>query len=159
ANLAPQSPQITLIVSDTNAGDEASVASGPTLDRADNSISANDVVAHYDQLNALPASVLAAINSSEQSQPVSVNARRAHQVLLDNRTALRAAASVANELGFQATIAGDIVEQGVDEGSELLLSRLKALREQAEKSRPVCLISGGEFRCPVTGTGRGGRNA
>jgi glycerate-2-kinase len=33
------------------------------------------------------------------------------------------------------------------------------LRERTPASKPVCLISGGEFACPVRGSGIGGRNA
>jgi len=98
----------TLIVSDTNPGDEANVASGPTL-------------------------------SPDINSP--------YQVLLDNTTALEAAQQKATALGFSSTIAHHICEQPIDQGCDLLL------REQAE-----CVISGGEFSCPVRGDGMGGRN-
>ncbi len=99
---------VTLIVSDTNPGDEATVASGPTL-------------------------------SSTVNSP--------YQVLLDNSTALEAARQKALALGFTPVIAHHIREQPIDEGCELLL------RESAD-----CVISGGEFSCPVRGNGVGGRN-
>ena len=104
---------VTLIVSDTNPGDEASVASGPTL-------SADLIEAPY-------------------------------YVLLDNSTALEAAHRKAMELGFKSTIAHDICEQPIQEGCDLLLDRLS--NENVD-----CVISGGEFSCPVRGDGRGGRN-
>jgi glycerate-2-kinase len=99
---------VTLIVSDTNAGDEANVASGPTLSPG--------------------------INSP-------------YKVLLDNATAMEAARQKASELGFASTIAHHICEQPIEEGCDLLL------REDAD-----CVISGGEFSCPVRGDGTGGRN-
>lgn len=41
-----------------------------------------------------------------------------------------------------------------------MLSRLFALRDSAQAAGEiVCLISGGEFACPVRGEGIGGRNA
>jgi len=98
----------TLIVSDTNPGDEANVASGPTLS--------------------------ATIHSP-------------YKVLLDNSTALEAAHQKALELGFASAIAHDIREQPIEEGCDMLL------REEAD-----CVISGGEFSCPVKGDGVGGRN-
>lgn len=104
ARRAPNARQVTLIVSDTNPGDEANVASGPTLPP--------------------------------------------YHVLLDNSTALEAARKKALELGLNPVIAHDICEQPIEEGCKLLLSRLTT----------DCLISGGEFSCPVTGDGRGGRN-
>ena len=56
-------------------------------------------------------------------------------------------------------MAYDINEQPIDEGSALLVSRVKALWEQTRgEQKRVCLISGGEFSCPVPGNGVGGRN-
>ena len=108
AEYASNARIVTLIISDTNPGDEANVASGPTL---------------------------------------SPNINSPYQVLLDNSTALEAAHQKALELGFSSTIADDIREQPIEEGCALLL------RENAE-----CVISGGEFSCPVKGNGVGGRN-
>ena len=108
AEYASNARIVTLIISDTNPGDEANVASGPTL---------------------------------------SPNVNSPYQVLLDNSTALEAAHQKALELGFSSTIAHDICEQPIEEGCDLLL------RENAE-----CVISGGEFSCPVRGDGVGGRN-
>ena len=107
AEYASNARIVTLIVSDTNPGDEANVASGPTLSPS--------------------------INSP-------------YKVLLDNSTALEAAQQKASELGFASTIAHHICEQSIEEGCDLLL------RESAE-----CVISGGEFSCPVRGDGIGGR--
>lgn len=110
ARRAPDARLVALIVSDTNPGDEASVASGPTF------------------------------SVDKPGVPYSV--------LLDNSTALEAAHQKAIELGFTSTIAYDIGEQPIQEGVELLLANQTA----------ECVISGGEFSCPVRGDGRGGRN-
>jgi glycerate 2-kinase len=74
-----------------------------------------------------------------------------YRVLLGNWTALEAAHQKALELGFKSSIAHDICEQPIQEGCELLLSRLS-------QENTDCLISGGEFSCPVRGDGIGGRN-
>ncbi len=108
AEYASNARSFTLIVSDTNKGDEASVASGPTLSPTVNS---------------------------------------PYEILLDNSTALEAARQKASELGFAPTIADHICEQPIEEGCDLLL------RENAD-----CVISGGEFSCPIRGDGVGGRN-
>ena len=104
AQRATHARTATLIVSDTNAGDEANVASGPTL-------------------------------------PTSP-----YRVLLGNWTAVEAAHRKALELGFKSSIAHEICEQPIQEGCDLLLASTD------------CVISGGEFSCPVRGSGRGGRN-
>jgi len=74
-----------------------------------------------------------------------------YRVLLGNWTALEAAHQKATELGFKASIAHDICEQPIQEGCDLLLA-------EASKENTDCLISGGEFSCPVEGDGIGGRN-
>jgi glycerate 2-kinase len=105
---APDARFVSLIVSDTNRGDEANVASGPTL---------------------------------PSNSP--------YQVLLGNWTALEAAHKKAVELGFTPSIAHEICEQPIQDGCDLLLAAMK---------NTDCLISGGEFSCPVRGRGLGGRN-
>jgi glycerate-2-kinase len=72
-------------------------------------------------------------------------------VLLDNNTAITAARDKATALGFSCTMLNDVREQPIAEGCELLLSSLMS-------SPTECIISGGEFSCPVRGDGRGGRN-
>lgn len=74
-----------------------------------------------------------------------------YRVLLGNWTALEAAHQKALEHGFRSSIAPDICEQPIQEGCELLLARLS-------QENTDCLISGGEFSCPVRGDGIGGRN-
>lgn len=155
---APQTNQVTLIVSDTNPGDEVSVASGPTLEPSRNAPIAAEVVERYGLSMTLPESVLFAINNQEYLQPAETGRLRRHYVLLDNQTALRAAARKAEQLGFAVEIATDINEQEIEVGCDLMLSRVLALLKEAGKDKEVCFISGGEFSCPVRGDGVGGRN-
>ena len=152
----PQTDQVTLIVSDTNPGDVANVASGPTI-AADEAVDAAEVTKRYGLENTLPKSVLNAIANSTIKAPNATSRLRQHYVLLDNATALQAAAEKAKELGFAVEIVGDINEQQIDEGCDLLLSRAQALWNQSD-GKSVCLLSGGEFSCPVRGDGVGGRN-
>lgn len=157
--LAQNTDQTTLIISDTNRGDEASVASGPTVPPPANSPQSMDVVERYSHRLSLPSSVLTAIQETERNEGPSDIADNKHYVLLDNQSAIEAAAAEARQLGFAVEVAYDINEQPIDEGSALLVSRVRALWEQAgREQKRVCLISGGEFSCPVGGTGVGGRN-
>ena len=78
---------------------------------------------------------------------------------MNNQSAIEAAAAKARQLGFVVEVAHDLNDQPIEEGSALLVSRVRALWEQAgREQKPVCLISGGEFSCPVKGAGVGGRN-
>jgi glycerate 2-kinase len=151
ARRAPRAQMFTLIVSDTNPGDEASVASGPTLDPPPHSPNATEVVEHYKLSDVLPQSIVNAVNRSQKSTG-KING--AHLVLLDNQTAVDAAANKAREFAQTTKVLGDVNEQPIQQGCDLLVSSLLAHRS----AETFCAISGGEFSCPVRGDGRGGRN-
>ena len=144
ARRAPHTRMFTLIVSDTNPGDEASVASGPTLNPPADAPNAVEVVERYHLDKVLPESIIKAVHRTQPS-PANIGS---HLVLLDNQSAIDAAANKARELGYTSTILDHIREQPIEEGCELLLKSI----------RDGCTISGGEFSCPVRGDGRGGRN-
>jgi glycerate 2-kinase len=158
---APQADQITLIVSDTNPGDEASVASGPTLDQPCDLPDPIDVLARCKLTPRLPKSIRQLVGEFRKtSRSLASEGLRKHYVLLDNQSALDAAAAAARGLGFYAQIANDIVEQQIEEGCQMLLSRLEEVRRRVPGNhKTICLISGGEFACSVRGDGTGGRNA
>jgi glycerate-2-kinase len=121
-----------------------------------------EVLANYPTLADLPDSIVKAITSAAALSRASPSTKqsRNHVVLLDNRCALEAADREARRLGFISEVASDLVELNIEEGCRLLLSRLSELRARnAGSNQPVCLISGGEFLCPVRGNGVGGRNA
>lgn len=149
ARRAPNARLLTLIVSDTNRMDEANVASGPTLNEPAGAPTAIDVVHHYHLQTALPESIMKAVRRAQRSSRINGS----HQVLLDNRTAMDAAVQKARELGFECTRLDHVCEQPIEEGCQLLIA---SAAEQPQQ--PFCAISGGEFSCPVTGDGRGGRN-
>jgi glycerate 2-kinase len=159
---APRAEQVTLIVSDTGAGEEGAVASGPTLQLPPDGPDAAETVARYHLSTRLPASILRAIDQPPAAgAEMPRHAMRRHYVLLDNGNAIDAAVEAARLRGFNVEVARDVVEQPVKEGSAELLSRLLDLRRRAggDVRRVACLISGGEFACPVKGDGIGGRNA
>jgi hydroxypyruvate reductase len=157
---AGRAAQISLIISDTKQDEPHNVASGPTFPFAHESHQPSEIVKRYGLAARLPGSILRAVNQPHRphAETDRVAALRRHHVLLDNERALARAAEVAAALGFTVEIARDVSEQAVAEGAALLVSRLFDLRRR-EGGRPVCLISGGEFSCPVRGAGVGGRNA
>jgi glycerate 2-kinase len=168
---ARRAAQITLIISDVNDGEAQTVASGPTfpVDEEMNRREALSVVRRYDLAARLPDSVLRAVERTRATKDESKaggngtdageNALRRHFVLLDNARAVERAADIARGMGFAVEVANDLVEQNVEEGARLLVSRLMELRGRVSGGRGVCLVSGGEFACPVRGAGVGGRNA
>lgn len=163
AERAPDCDQITLIVSDVPSGAERNVASGPTLAPPDNAPNALEVIAQHDLRARLPESILRAIDEDPGTLQSKSTSLRRHFVLLNNQSALEAAAKAARRRGFTTEIAEDLSDQPIEDGCRQLLSRLKALYDRAKTESPgetngICLISGGEFACPVKGDGLGGRN-
>jgi hydroxypyruvate reductase len=160
---APCAAQITLIISDTAADEPHNVASGPTFTSMPESLDAVSIVNRYALASRLPASILRLIRETcgaPHSSAPDAGLRRSH-VLLDNDSALAAAVAHARALNFTVEIASDVCEQPIEAGVNLLVSRLIELRRRAKLNndgRSVCLISGGEFSCPVRGEGIGGRN-
>jgi hydroxypyruvate reductase len=152
ARRAQNARTFTLMVSDTNSGDEASVASGPTVDPPPDSPKAIEVVEHYRLENLLPQSIMKAVREHKLA-PDPINS--SHLVILDNQTAVKAAYLKALELITIVSMATDIREQSIQEGCDLLLARLMA---RPKNDATLAVISGGEFSCPVRGNGRGGRN-
>ncbi|HKQ99391.1 MAG TPA: DUF4147 domain-containing protein [Pyrinomonadaceae bacterium] len=158
---AQRCEQVSLIVSDTGAGREGDVASGPTFAPPADAPDAAAVVARYKLEAALPESILRAIGQPAAGTKLAAQLISSpYYVLLDNESALKSAARAARERGFVVEFARDIVEQPIAEGCSILLSRLLDLWDSVGgEDRGVCLISGGEFACPVRGSGTGGRNA
>lgn len=156
---APNCDQITLIVSDVPDGEERNVASGPTLAPPPDAPKALDVVAKYGLNDQLPTSIIRAIKAAPEPPEAIRSHNRQHITLLNNQTALEAAAEAARSRGFIVETATDISDQLIEEGCEQLLERLKVLRAKYRDTPDrVCLMSGGEFACPVRGVGSGGRN-
>ncbi|MGB8510919.1 MAG: DUF4147 domain-containing protein [Pyrinomonadaceae bacterium] len=158
----PRAAQISLIVSDTERGREFDVASGPTFETDADPATALDVLAKYDLARALPATILRALDEARARQSVAATqgALRGHHVLLDNERAVECAAAEARARGYEVECARDIVSQHVAGGASGMISRLVNLyRRKGTRESGVCVVSGGEFSCPVRGLGVGGRNA
>jgi glycerate 2-kinase len=157
---APLADQISLIVSDTAVGEDWNVASGPTLTPPSGAPDARSVVESYELASQLPESIRRAIErGTAKKADQSPAGIRHHYVLLDNTRVIAEAAAAARAREFTVEIARDITEQHVTEGCDRLLMRLRELRRRAGRERIICVISGGEFKCPVVGAGVGGRNA
>ncbi len=168
AALAPHADFLTLVVSDVNADAEYDVAAGPTLNPPAHAPDAGLVLLRYNLQQVLPVSVVRALERNDASDnanglagssPVTVaGGRRRHLVLLDNRQALGLLAHAARRRGWLVETADDICEQPVADGAARLLERLWELCRCLLPGQVACLLSGGEFACPVRGTGQGGRN-
>jgi hydroxypyruvate reductase len=79
--------------------------------------------------------------------------------LLDNQNAVAAAVAGAEACGFVVEVANNISQQPVEAGCRELARQMKKLLESVGENKFACLVSGGEFSCPVRGNGTGGRNS
>jgi hydroxypyruvate reductase len=161
--IVPNAAKLTLIVSDTNDCDEESVASGPSLKPARNPVNGlevNSILDRYSLREKLPAPVLDALEQErEQFRPAAPGSELAY-LLLDNEAVTSAAAESARRRGFVVRKVPNLVEGPIEDGCRQLASQLFELRRSIGNSgQTVCLISGGEFSCPVRGDGKGGRNS
>ena len=161
---APNCDQITLIVSDVPSGQERNVASGPTLAPSRDSPDPREVLTRYHLDSELPGQILRAIEANSPAPFASddvAGLKGQHFVLLNNDEALAIAAKAARQRGFVTEISRDINDQRIEEGCAEILKRLEAFHK-GEVHNPsqnsICLVSGGEFACPVNGNGIGGRN-
>jgi hydroxypyruvate reductase len=150
---------IALYISDVNAGDLRSIASNPVLPEALGREAALKVVSKYKLSGKLPASVIEVLEGEEDPG----NSRDAESSLLgtellcDNSVAVEAAARIASEFGFWPAICEDLSEGDYKNIANSMIERFFDLRRRFS-DRKVCLISGGEASCVVTGRGVGGRN-
>ena len=150
--------QVTLIVSDVPLGEDSIVASGPSSPAPSTARYTAIILERYKLRHSLPPRIVKAIDSaSAPSKPK--EAPHWSFVLLTNHDAIAAALDAATSLGFASEIAYQIPDLSIEEGVAALNDQLAAMRVRHRGSdKPLCLISGGEFSCPVRGDGLGGRN-
>jgi hydroxypyruvate reductase len=148
--------RVTLLISDTNRGDEKNIASGPTIHVVvDNDV--EKIIERYDLLSRLPSSVARALASDPPAGAGGTDFLHApYYVLLSNDDAIEAAERAAQRKGFVVEKDFDFVETEIEEGCAGLVEKL--LRLKQHHGKPVCIVSGGEFVCRVRGDGIGGRN-
>jgi hydroxypyruvate reductase len=161
AAVASPARQVTLYISDVNPGDFSSLASNPTGPDETTLRDFYDVIERYDLLPRLPERIARLIREhrvSETPKPGDpLFSRSSYHLLMDNQTALQAAADVAAALGCRVHTDFEPYEGYYRDVADHLLAQLVSLRD-AHARETVCLIAGGEVSCPVRGSGIGGRN-
>jgi glycerate 2-kinase len=150
---------IALYVSDVNPGDLLSIASNPVMPEARSGEAALRIVTKYELESRLPASVMRQLLEAKDlaNSPTAESQILQTVLLCDNNFAVETAARIAAESGFRPTICDDLREGDYKAIANAMIERLLDLR-QRPGDLGVCLISGGEASCVVTGRGVGGRN-
>ena len=155
-----EAKSVSLIISDTNDGEEYNVASGPTIENNSDFSHAEilEIIGRYNLREKLPPTVLETVQSPKSEVRSPKLEIQNWRVILSNETAVEAAAQSLRNRGFEVEIVKDLIETPIEKGCAELVKRLCDLRERISAEKKVALVSGGEFVCPVRGNGSGGRN-
>jgi glycerate 2-kinase len=145
------------------------IASGPTAPDNTTYADALGVIEKYRIVEKMPSAVLHLLKSGAQGlipetpkpgDPIFDMVR--NRIVGNNKMAINAAREKAEQLGFEVMVINEGVRGEAREVGRELARRAIEIRDascrDAEKGRPVCMISGGETTVTVRGRGRGGRN-
>ncbi len=161
AATAPEAFRLTLAISDVPRGQEAALASGPTLPDPSTLQELRAIVLRHRLMERFPPTIRARIEAGLPETPKPGDAALHHSsfvLLMDARDLLHAAHRVAGALGF-CSICDDSTDNWMLERAADRLLALLAEHKAACSQRPVALLANGEILSPVRGSGRGGRNS
>ena len=166
ARLAAPARLVTLILSDVVGDRLDAIASGPTVPDPTTYRDCLDILARYDLLDRVPASIHAHLQQGltgrvaetpKSGDPVFELGQTV--VVASNRLALHAARETAEARGYRTLLLSSTVE-----GEARHIARMHAAiaQEICQSGQPVappaCVISGGETTVTVRGGGTGGRS-
>lgn len=149
---------ISLILSDVIGNPLEAIASGPTAPDPTSKEDARAVIAKYGLEHQITFSVQHALdNIPETLKPNNATFNRVQNLIVgDNKLASLAALKQAQAEGFHAEI---LTNELQGEAREVGTRLARQLRDEISKrSRPFCLIAGGETTVTLSGNGKGGRN-
>jgi glycerate 2-kinase len=159
---AGRATKITLAVSDVPSGQEAALASGPTLPDPSTISDAMDVVRKYSLEPKLPNVMREWIAATKMPETPKANDDcfcNAHfSLLLGMDDLFHPAHRAAEAAGCIAWCDNTTDDWPVERAAEYLLGQLNELQRTHHQYR-VALIADGEVSSPVTGNGVGGRNS
>jgi glycerate 2-kinase len=156
---------LSLIISDVVGDDLDSIASGPTAPDPSTYRGALAVLAKYNLVGEVPASVRKTLDDGmlgrieETPKANSKVFGRVHNLVVgSNELSCRAAADLFRRRGYATTILTTRIQGEASEAGKRFSGLLVEMRERSSLSRPACIIAGGETTVTVRGRGIGGRN-
>jgi len=157
--LARKTMTIALYLSDVNSGDVRAIASNPVQPDEVGLEQFHQILSRYRLIEVLPTSIRRVIEECDLTIPRGWQFENGFTQLLvgDNAGAIRAAVAVASSRGFRVRVRDDLVEDDYPRIADEMAQSLSKLKHE-NPDEVVCVISGGEARCPVRGSGVGGRN-
>jgi glycerate 2-kinase len=166
ARLADRATVAALILSDVVGDPLDVIASGPLSPDPTTYDDAWQVLARYDLLEQVPATVRRRLHAGRQGEvpetpkPGSSPLERVHTVIVaSNRLAAETAVEEARKQQLNALLLSTFVEGEAREVARVAAALLKELvRHGRPVPPPACLVWGGETTVTVRGEGKGGRN-
>jgi hydroxypyruvate reductase len=157
---ATKAKVMSLILSDVIGNPLEAIASGPTAPDPTTREDALAILKKYNLKNEVPNPIPQFLESDRllwEFQEQTLGLQNVHNVIIgDNKLATRAALKQAEHEGFHTEI---LTNELQGEASEVGLELARHLRVSIlTKTRPFCLIAGGETTVTIKGNGKGGRN-
>jgi hydroxypyruvate reductase len=149
---------ISLILSDVIGNPLEAIASGPTAPDPTTREDALAVITKYHLEDQIPSPIRQSLNKSPETlKPNDTTFKRAqNKIIGDNQLAALAALEQSRQEGFYGEILSPNLQgEARDVGCELG-DRLRV--DSSSRTRPFCLIAGGETTVTIKGDGKGGRN-
>lgn len=158
---------VSLILSDVIGNPLEAIASGPTAPDPTTREDALEILEKYLSLTTETqshrdslSSVAPWLRGSEEQEPLKpdhpIFDRVQNVIIGDNKLAALAALEQAGREGFQAQVLTNELQGEARDAGRDLARRLRV--DSLTKTRPFCLIAGGETTVTLRGDGKGGRN-
>ncbi len=159
ARAASPAQQVSLFVSDVPDSTPDALASGPTMPDSTTAEDCYRIAAKYNLLDQMPHSTREllerhALDETPKSDDQAFSRSR-YWTILSNAAVLDHARAATERAGFTVHIDNSCDDQDYALAADYLLTRLREFRQ---KSRRVCVLSGGEVTVKVSNGGIGGRN-
>jgi hydroxypyruvate reductase len=151
---------ISLILSDVIGNPLEAIASGPTVPDPTTKVDAIAILQKYNIEKEVPKSIFGILLSVPSlalaGDSGNVRERVQNIIIGDNKVAAFAALKQAEQESFQAEILTNELQGEARQVGRDLAHRLR--EEGSKRTRPFCLIAGGETTVTIMGEGKGGRN-
>lgn len=160
ARAAYPAAMYTLILSDVIGSPLEVIASGPTVEPADEGARPLEVLERYQLARELQPGILRALTREQNARDRSPDyLRTANYLVASNETAARAALAAGREQGFDSLLLTTYLEGEAREAGGILAGVLRQMAASGEPvRRPGLIVVGGETTVHVNGQGIGGRN-
>jgi glycerate 2-kinase len=162
AAAAPRSTKLTFAISDVPPGQEAFLASGPTLPDPSTAKDAEKLAERYGLLDRFPTAVRRSFERHslrETPKPGDAAFARSHfSLLVAEHELLHAAHHACEAEGYVCVCDASTDHWPLEKAADHLLAQLES-QQRANRCRSVAVLADGEVTSPVTGDGIGGRNS